>query len=98
METNSANNPPKITVSLQDYFLPGPPLQGVVLGVGPLLAAPTAASRNTGAGKWQAGAAGVAVTPQPWGLLAALVTYQHSFAGNDSRPTAQIIAAQPIVT
>jgi len=97
METNSANNPPKITVSLQDYFLPGPPLQGVVLGVGPLLAAPTAASRNTGAGKWQAGAAGVAVAP-PWGLLAGLVTYQHSFAGDDSCPTAQIITAQPIVT
>ena len=39
-----------------------------------------------------------AVAPQPWGLLAGLVTYQHSFAGDDSRPTAQIITAQPIVT
>lgn len=38
------------------------------------------------------------MAPQPWGLLAGLVTYRHSFAGDDSRPTAQVITAQPIVT
>jgi hypothetical protein len=156
---NAANNPltPKITINLQDYFLPSLnrlgtrqanqfllrglvpskafgvpqlvrftlpvvttptfpggsdtglgdltlfdlfviPTKSVVFGVGPLLVAPTATSRNTGAGKWQAGAAAVAVVPQTWGLLAGLVTYQHSFAGNDSRQVAQIITAQPIVT
>ncbi len=158
-DVNAANNPltPKITVNLQDYFLPSLnrlgnrqanqgllrglvpsdafgvpqlirftlpivtsptfpsgsdtglgdltlfdlvviPTKSVVFGVGPLLVAPTATSRNTGAGKWQGGAAAVAVAPQSWGLLAGLVTYQHSFAGDDSRPTAQIVTAQPIVT
>jgi hypothetical protein len=74
------------------------PKKSVVFGVGPLLVAPTATSRNTGAGKWQAGAAAVAVAPQSWGLLAGLATYQHSFAGDDSRPLAQVVTAQPIVT
>lgn len=74
------------------------PTQSVVFGVGPLLVAPTATSRNTGAGQWQAGAAGVAVAPQSWGLLAGLVTYQHAFAGDYSRPNTQLITAQPIVT
>jgi hypothetical protein len=158
-DVNAANNPltPKITVNLQDYFLPSLnrlgnrqanqgllrglvpsdafgvpqlvrftlplvttptfpsgsdtglgdltvfdlvviPTKSVVFGVGPLLVAPTATSRNTGTGKWQGGAAAVAVAPQSWGLLAGLVTYQHSFAGDDDRPTAQIVTAQPIVT
>lgn len=158
-DVNAANNPltPKITVNLQDYFLPSLnrlngrsgnqflvrglvssdafgvpqlirftlpvatnptfpngtdtglgdltlfdlvvfPMHGVVFGVGPLLVAPTASDRNLGAGKWQAGGAAVAVAPQKWGLLAGLVTYQHSFAGDDSRPTAQIVTAQPIIT
>jgi hypothetical protein len=158
-EVNAANNPltPKITVNLQDYFLPSLnrlgnrqanqgllrglvpsdafgvpqlvrftlplvttptfpsgsdtglgdltvfdlvviPTKSVVFGVGPLLVAPTATSRNTGTGKWQGGAAAVGVAPQSWGLLAGLVTYQHSFAGDDDRPTAQIVTAQPIVT
>ncbi len=158
-DVNAANNPltPKITVNLQDYFLPSLnrlgnrqanqgllrglvpsdafgvpqlvrftlplvttpafpngsntglgdltlfdlvviPTKSVVFGVGPLLVAPTATSRDTGAGKWQGGGAAVAVAPQSWGLLAGLVTYQHSFAGDNSRPIAQIVTAQPIVT
>jgi hypothetical protein len=158
-DVNAANNPltPKITVNLQDYFLPSLnrlngrsgnqfllrglvpsdafgvpqlirftlpvatsptfpsgtdtglgdltlfdlavfPMHGVIFGAGPLLVAPTASSRTLGAGQWQAGGAAVAVAPQPWGLLAGLVTYQHSFAGDESRPTAQIFTAQPIVT
>ena len=158
-DVNAANNPltPKVTVNLQDYFLPSLnrlgdrqanqfllrglvpsdafgipqlirftlpvatnptfpdrsktglgdltvfdlaviPTKDVIFGVGPLLVAPTATSRATGAGKWQAGGAAVAVSPQKWGLLAALVTYQHSFAGDDSRGVAQVVTAQPIVT
>ncbi|WP_158931027.1 hypothetical protein [Acidisphaera sp. S103] len=158
-DANAANNPltPKITLNLQDYFLPSLnrvdgrsanqgllrglvpadpfgvpqlirftlpvatnpgfpngtntglgdltlfdlvviPVKPVLFGVGPLLVAPTATNKNTGAGKWQAGVAGVAVAPQSWGLVAALVTYQHSFAGDDSRPVAQLMTFQPIVT
>ncbi len=156
---NEANNPltPKITLNLQDYFIPSLnrtggreanqallrglvptnafgvpqlvrftlpvvtnptfpngtttalgdltlfdlavfPMKGVILGAGPLLVAPTATSRDTGSGRWQAGAAAVAVAPQKWGLLAALATYQHSFGGSEGRARTQLITAQPIVT
>lgn len=63
--------------------------------LGPLLVAPTASSRALGSGKWQASAAGVAVAPQKWGLLGVLTTYQHSFAGDDTRPVAQVLTTQP---
>ncbi len=158
-DVNAANNPltPKVTINLQDYFLPSLnrldgrsgnqfllrglvpsdafgvpqlirftlpvvtspafpsgtdtglgdfalfdlvmiPSKPVAFGIGPLLVAPTASSRSLGAGKWQAGLAGVAVAPQHWGILAALVTWQHSFAGDDLRPTTQVLTAQPILT
>jgi len=71
--------------------------QSLLLGAGPLLVAPTATATSSGAGKWQAGLAGVVVSPQDWGLAAALVTYQHSFAG-DTRHVAELVTFQPIVT
>jgi hypothetical protein len=74
-----------------------PVSKGLMIGAGPLLVAPTATDTATGAGKWQAGFAGVVVAPQSWGLLAGLVTYQHSFAG-DTRHVAEVLVAQPIVT
>lgn len=83
-------------LTLFDLFvLPTKPL---ILAAGPLLVAPTATSRDTGAGRWQAGAAAVAVAPQKWGIAAALVTYQHSFAGSEGRNRVQLITAQPIAT
>jgi hypothetical protein len=158
-DVNAANNPltPKITLNLQDYFLPdlnrlddrsanqfllrglipsdlfGVPqlirftlpiatsstfpsgsdtglgdltlfdlvvfrAKGAIFGAGPLLVAPIASSRSLGTGQWQAGGAGVVVIPKAWGQLAVLATYQHSFAGDDSRPIAQLITAQPIIT
>jgi hypothetical protein len=158
-DVNAANNPltPKITINLQDYFVPdlnrvddrdanqfllrglvpaklfgmpqlirftlplvtNPtfpsgsdtglgdltlfdllvfPAKGAIFGAGPLLVAPIASNRSLGTGKWQAGAAGVVVIPQSWGQLAMLATYQHSFAGDDSRPVTQVLTAQPIVT
>ncbi len=74
------------------------PAKGVIFGAGPLLVAPTASNSNLGSGKWQAGGAAVAVVPNSWGLLAGLITYQHSFAGDKSRQIAQVLTAQPIVT
>ena len=69
------------------------------LAVGPLLVLPTAASDALGQGKWQAGAAGVAIHSMPGGsVLGALVTYQASFAGDENRSATSILAAQPIVT
>jgi hypothetical protein len=57
---------------------------GVELGFGPQLTIDSATDNRLGTGKWQAGAAGVVIAPQPWGLIGGLVTYQHSFAGEGS--------------
>ncbi len=70
---------------------------GVELGIGPLFVLPTATDRATGAGKWQAGAAGVLIAPQTQGLLGALVTYQHSFAGPPSRADVSLMTVQPLI-
>jgi hypothetical protein len=70
------------------------------LGAGPQLTAPSATDDRLGDGKWQAGLASAAVLPhEDWGLLAAVVTYQHSFAsdGHD-RPTRNDLTVQPFVT
>lgn len=65
--------------------------------IGPLLVVPTGTNRALGSGKWQAGAAGVIMHPMPGGsLLGALVTWQHSFAGQDDRPPAQVATLQPL--
>ena len=73
------------------------PTKPVLLAVGPLFVAPTATDRFTGAGRWQAGAAGAAVSMQSWGLVGALLTYQHSFADNFGRDATSLFTAQPIV-
>jgi hypothetical protein len=65
-------------------------------GIGPLLVVPTATDDQLGAGKWQAGGAVVAVSNVTPAMLAfALVTYQHSFAGDDARPTTSVLVVQP---
>lgn len=68
---------------------------GTTLGAGPLIEAPTARGDAYGSGKWQAGGAAVVIAPRSWGLLAALVTYQHSFSGYGSGPVGGITTAQP---
>jgi hypothetical protein len=65
------------------------------IGVGPQLTAPTAGDDLTGTGKWQAGIATLAISPQSWGLIGGLVTWQHSFAGSSTRPTQNNLQAQP---
>ena len=65
-------------------------------GVGPLLVVPWGGD-ETGSGKWQAGAAGLLVAPQRWGLVGAIGTYQHSFAGDDDRSDVELITAQPLI-
>lgn len=73
------------------------PTKPVMLALGPLFVAPTATDRATGAGRWQAGAAGAAVLPETWGLVGGLVTYQHSFADSFGREPASLLTVQPIV-
>lgn len=68
-----------------------------ILAVGPLLVAPTATNRFLGQGKWQAGLAAVGLHPVSGGsILAAILTWQHSFAGEHTRPDAQGVTFQPI--
>lgn len=81
-------------LNLFDIFLLKPK-NGVEFGVGPYFVFPTAAKDETGAGKWQAGASAIAMKPGAWGMLGALLTYQHDFAGPDERPTQNIATLQP---
>jgi hypothetical protein len=67
------------------------------LGVGPQLTFPTATSSTTGTGKWQAGLVGLAVAPRKWGIAGVLVTWQHSFAGDNTRPTQNGLVVQPLI-
>jgi hypothetical protein len=70
-----------------------------VLAVGPMLVAPTATNRFLGQGKWQAGLAAVGLHPLSEGsLLVGILTWQHSFAGEHTRPDAQVLTFQPIAT
>jgi hypothetical protein len=67
--------------------------QKVTLGFGPLLAIPTRTDSNLGTGKLQAGAAGVTLAPQSWGLLGLLATYQRTVSGR----IFQLTTVQPFV-
>jgi hypothetical protein len=68
-----------------------------VLAVGPMLVAPTATNRFLGQGKWQAGLAAVGLHSLSEGsLLVGVLTWQHSFAGERTRPDAQVVTFQPI--
>jgi hypothetical protein len=67
--------------------------QKVTFGLGPLVAIPTSTSINFGTNKLQAGAAGIILAPQSWGLLGVLVTYQQTLSGVSSHVT----VAQPLV-
>jgi hypothetical protein len=67
--------------------------QKVTLGLGPLVAIPTSAHRNFGTDALQAGAAGIILAPQSWGLLGVLATYQQTLSGVSSHVT----VAQPLI-
>jgi len=68
-----------------------------VLAAGPMITAPTATNRFLGQGKWQAGAAAIGVHPMAAGSeVIGIFTWQHSFAGEHTRPDAQVLTFQPI--
>ncbi len=71
---------------------------GATLSIGPLLVVPTASGNALGTGRWQAGAAALAVSPQPWGMMIGLLTWQHSFGAPNGRGPAQLLTVQPILT
>jgi hypothetical protein len=66
------------------------------VGIGPLIAAPTASEDALGSGKWQAGLALVAfIVKSPVFQFGGLVTWQTSIAGDDDRADTNIAAVQP---
>ncbi len=82
-------------LTLMDLFVfPG---EEVSFAGGPLVVLPTATDEALGAGKYQLGGAGVLISPQSWGLLGGLVTYQASVAGQSERDDVSLLTVQPIV-
>jgi len=70
----------------------------ILWGVGPTFVFPTAGSRSTGQGKWQAGpAAAIAFVPEKW-LIGVLAQNPISFAGDAGRAAANALVLQPFVT
>jgi hypothetical protein len=66
------------------------------MGIGPLITAPTAAHQALGSGKWQGGLAFVAfIVKSPVFQYGGLITWQTSFAGDDSRSNTNNAAVQP---
>jgi hypothetical protein len=66
------------------------------LAVGPQLTIPTATNDVAGTGKWQGGFAMVVAAPRSFGLAGALVTWQHSFAGDADRDSQHNLGVQPL--
>jgi hypothetical protein len=63
-----------------------------------MLTAPIATNRFLGQGKWQAGLAAIGVHPlSEASELIGILTWQHSFAGERTRPDTQLLTFQPIV-
>jgi hypothetical protein len=67
------------------------------LAVGPQFTVPTATDDLRGTGKWQAGLAVLAIAPRSFGIAGALVTGQHSIAGDEARPTQNGLSVQPLI-
>jgi len=85
-------------LSVQDAFRISRMAASTQFGVGPLLVIPTATSTALGAGKWQAGVAGVVVFVLEGGsVIGGDVTWQISFAGDASRPNTNLATFQPSV-
>lgn len=82
-------------INLFNIFLMGIPEFQV--GIGPYFVFPTASKDETGAGKWQVGAAATVIHPATWGIVGALLTYQHDYAGDEDRPTQNITTFQPFL-
>ncbi len=69
------------------------------LALGPMLVMDTAQKDELGSGKWQLGAAIVAMHPLSGGnLLGALTTYQTDVGGDEDRADVSVLTLQPFLT
>lgn len=68
------------------------------IGIGPLIAAPTASQTELGSGKWQAGFAFVAfIAKSSKFQFGSLITWQMSIAGDKDRANTNMAAIQPFL-
>lgn len=71
--------------------------EGIRLGVGPQITAPTAAEDELGTGKWQAGFSAIMVDDSTHGVIGGLLQYQRSFAGDSHRADVETATLQPFL-
>ena len=92
-EVSSLNGLGDINAFVSYNFISKPT---ATVGIGPLLAAPTATDQALGSGKWQGGVAFVAfIASSPVFQFGGLVTWQASFAGDSDRASTNLAAVQP---
>ena len=82
-------------INLFDIFLLKQ--EGVKIGVGPLITAPSALEDELGSGKWQAGLSAVAIKSSPRWMAGTLVHGKKGFAGDGERDDVETGTLQPIV-
>src|ERR1700730_2604141 len=70
----------------------------MLFGVGPTFVFPTASTRKTGQGKWQAGPAAAAAFVPGRLLVGVLAQNPISFAGDATRPAANALILQPFIS
>ncbi len=74
-------------------------IEGVTVGTGPTITAPTANDTFTGSGKWQAGPSGLVIVERiPEWQFGVFAYQQWSFAGESDRPGVSKLNLQPFVT
>jgi hypothetical protein len=80
------------------FFSPVDPVNGWILGAGPVFLYPTASETLLGSEKWGAGPTAVALKQEgPW-TYGALVNHLASFAGDDARTDVNATFLQPFVS
>jgi hypothetical protein len=85
-------------VTFQSFFSPDPKPGGAIVGIGPVIIAPTASKDRLGTEKWSAGPAFVILKQQgPW-TVGVLALNAWSFAGKDERADVNYGFFQPFVS
>ncbi len=80
------------------FFSPKQPVNGWILGAGPVFLWPTATDDGLGAEKWGVGPTAVALKQQGQWTFGMLVNHIESFAGEDDRADVSATFVQPFFT
>lgn len=80
------------------FFSPKEPVNGIIFGVGPAIAWPTATNSELGTGKWSAGPTAVVLTQQDGLTVGILSNHLWSFAGDEDRAAVNQTFLQPFAS